>query len=92
MVQKHVEFKQGEPIPLTNSQLKVIFNQWDTNKDGLLDQEELKKAFEHLGAHFPKWRAGRALTIADEDRDGYISQKELDALVKYAIQKGYQVK
>ncbi|KAM7514211.1 hypothetical protein LguiA_003794 [Lonicera macranthoides] len=82
---------KGQKLNLTEEQLKMIFREADTNKDGRLDKKELKGAFERLGAIVSGWRAGRALYHADQDKDGFISEQELDDLVKYAVNWGYHV-
>lgn len=79
-------------LALTEGQLKSVFSKYDKNKDGLLDKKELKKAFRNLGAIIPGWRADRAISNADDNGDGYISEAELDDLVKYAVRCGYYVK
>ncbi|KAL5777800.1 hypothetical protein ACOSP7_010726 [Xanthoceras sorbifolium] len=76
-------------IPLTEEQWKVWLRGFDTNGDGRLSKEELKNALESLGSSFPTWRSWRALYHADENGDGYISDNELDGLVKYLIKRGY---
>ncbi|KAK3231404.1 hypothetical protein Dsin_003285 [Dipteronia sinensis] len=76
-------------IPLNEAQLKDKFKSFDTNKDGRLSKEELKNALESLGSSFPAWRTWRALRHADENGDGYISEDELDGLVKYIVKRGY---
>ncbi|KAA8537740.1 hypothetical protein F0562_027270 [Nyssa sinensis] len=75
----------GLTLTLNDTQLKNIFKQHDTNKDGQLDKKELKEAFRHLGALIPAYRAGRALCHADYNGDGYISEQELGDLVNYAL-------
>lgn len=76
-------------VPLNEAQLKSWFTLFDANKDGRLSKEELKNALEGLGSTFPAWRAWRALRHADENGDGYISEEELDGLVKYIVKRGY---
>ncbi|KAG6674716.1 hypothetical protein I3843_15G055800 [Carya illinoinensis] len=78
-------------MSLNEEQLKLIFKQKDVNSDGVLDKEELKKAFQQLGALIPVWRVHRALSHADENGDGLISAEELEEVVKYAHKVGYSV-
>ena len=80
------------PMPLTDDQLKKIFNQFDADKDHRLSREELKKAFEYLGSQFPSFRVWRGMHHADANSDGFISEEELDKLVKYVVPLGYTVK
>jgi len=73
--------------PLSEEQLNKIFNRYDTNGDGHLSWEELKSAYNILGMSFPGLRALRALCVADENRDGYISQKEFIKLMRKNYRK-----
>ena len=63
-------------------QLNKIFDRFDSNGDGHLSWEELKSAYNILGMSFPSLRALKALCVADENRDGYISQKEFIKLTR----------
>ncbi|KAE8729183.1 putative Calcium-binding EF-hand family protein [Hibiscus syriacus] len=72
--------------------VKGVFNRYDTNKDGFLRKQELKKAFASLGSRMPRVRASLALRHADVNGDGYIGQAELDKLVKYTLKRGYKFK
>ncbi|GMY28656.1 putative calcium-binding protein cml10 [Fagus crenata] len=68
-------------------QLQKIFKKYDFNNDGLLNKEELKKAFEYLNSCIPGVRASRGIHHADvngEIGDGYVNEEELNELVKYA--------
>lgn len=73
--------------PLSEEQLNKIFNRYDTNGDGHLSWEELKSAYNILGMSFPGLRALKALCVADENRDGYISQKEFIKLMRKKYRK-----
>ncbi|KAJ0086414.1 hypothetical protein Patl1_08963 [Pistacia atlantica] len=79
------------PIPYTEEQLKGMFWRFDKNGDRRLSKQELKAAFKELGALIPGFRANRGLHHADANGDGYISDEEVDKLVKYAYQLGYKV-
>ncbi|KAF2309838.1 hypothetical protein GH714_005334 [Hevea brasiliensis] len=76
-------------IPYTEAQLRQIFKSADRNKDGLLSVRELSQAFKSLGARNPAFRAHRAMSIADSNRDGYIDGKELEDVIKYTLKIGY---
>lgn len=63
--------------------MKYVFGRSDSDKDGYLSKQELKKAFSDLGVEFPSLRAMSALWHADDNGDNYISKKEMAELVKY---------
>ncbi|KDP38358.1 hypothetical protein JCGZ_04283 [Jatropha curcas] len=77
------------PKILTENELKRIFMQFDVNRDSVLSKEEIKKAFEYLGAFFPGFRANRGIRYADANGDGQVDLTELDDLVNYAVRLGY---
>ena len=81
-----------KPLPPTEDQLRNIFKKYDTNNDNKLSREELKKAFGYLGALIPGFRADRSLHHADANKDGYVNEREMDELVKYAVRVGFTVK
>ncbi|KAJ4837408.1 hypothetical protein Tsubulata_049954 [Turnera subulata] len=89
----HFHNKKGGSVPVTLSkeQLRNIFMQYDADNNKQLSKEELSKAFEHLGAVFPSFRAKRGLKYADANGDGQIDLKELEDLVNYANDLGYTV-
>ncbi|CAK9177001.1 unnamed protein product [Ilex paraguariensis] len=72
-------------------QLKGILKKHDTNGDGKLSREELKAAFRSLGLQFSGWKAWRAVHHVDANRDGYVSEEEMNELVKYAMQWGFTI-
>ena len=79
-------------LPPTEDQLRNIFKKYDTNNDNMLSREELKKAFDYLGSLIPGFRADRGLHHADANKDGYVNEREMDDLVKYAVQVGFTVR
>ena len=82
----------NKPLPPTEDQLRNIFKKYDTNNDNMLSREELKKAFDYLGSLIPGFRADRGLHHADANKDGYVNEREMDDLVKYAVQVGFTVR
>lgn len=75
-------------MTVTNEKdLKQILKAHDVDGDGRLSKNELKEAFRKLGAWFPAFRAARALSHAHANNDGYISDDELDQLVKYIVNR-----
>ncbi|XVF36261.1 hypothetical protein REPUB_Repub19eG0042800 [Reevesia pubescens] len=73
--------------------LKRVFEQYG-KKDGegqiRLYKDDLKNAFEYLGALMPGYKAVAALKYIDTDKNGYIKGNELDALIEYAYGSGYR--
>ncbi|KAG6674699.1 hypothetical protein I3842_15G057200 [Carya illinoinensis] len=78
-------------VPYTELQLKDIFKSFDKDGDGYLSRKELRNAFSSLGSSAPRWRAFRALWHADSNKDGRISEAELENLVTYALKHGYTI-
>ncbi|KAG2663704.1 hypothetical protein I3843_16G047500 [Carya illinoinensis] len=79
-----------KPAPLTSEeQLLEILKKYDVNHDSGLSKEELKAAFQSLGALLPGWRANRALHHVDTNGDGLVSWEELKGLTQYAKKHGY---
>ncbi|KAL5777790.1 hypothetical protein ACOSP7_010716 [Xanthoceras sorbifolium] len=80
-------------ISIPEEKLEDFFRRFKTDdQDQRLSKQELKDAFDSLGSRFPAWRAKRALQHADTNGNGYISEQELDGLVKYAAKHGYDKK
>ncbi|KAJ7942697.1 putative Calcium-binding EF-hand family protein [Quillaja saponaria] len=55
--------------------------------DGRLNKEELKVALRQLGSRNAAWRYRRCLSHADDNKDGLVSEKEQEELVKYLVAK-----
>ncbi|KAG8654751.1 hypothetical protein MANES_05G172801v8 [Manihot esculenta] len=79
-------------VNFTEEQLKKIFMQFDENRDNLLSKDEIKKAFNYLGAMIPEFRASRGIKKADTNGDGMVDLSELNDLISYAFKLGYSVK
>ncbi|KAK1407533.1 hypothetical protein QVD17_39150 [Tagetes erecta] len=56
----------------------------DTNNDGFISHEELAQAIRNNGGWFARWKANRALKVADENRNGFIDENEILKLVAFA--------
>ncbi|GMN35195.1 hypothetical protein TIFTF001_005135 [Ficus carica] len=86
---KNVLFTKKKRVPeYSEDMLKGVLARYDIDGDGVLTRKELKEAFKAAGSSFPGWRAIRALCHADKNRDGVISEKELNNLVSYATKRG----
>ncbi|KAM4129505.1 hypothetical protein ACJW30_01G028600 [Castanea mollissima] len=72
--------------------LRQIFKKFDANNDNQLSKEELKRAFPYLGSIIPGIRANRGLHHADANKDGFVNEREIDELIKYAVRPGFSVK
>ncbi|OMO74802.1 hypothetical protein COLO4_26492 [Corchorus olitorius] len=73
-------------------ELRNVFEQYGRKEGGeiRLYQDNLKNAFEYLGALMPGYKAASALRYIDSDKSGYIRGDELQALVEYAYSSGYR--
>ncbi|XVF60066.1 hypothetical protein PTKIN_Ptkin08bG0013200 [Pterospermum kingtungense] len=89
---RHSTPKAAPPLFTKLAELIIsLFRRLDSNKDGRLSRQELKNAFNSLGSKLPTYRALMGLYKADENRDGYITEEEMDKLVQYALSCGYHV-
>lgn len=70
-------------IITTEKQIRETLKKADSNGDGYLAKDELKKAFKEFGSKMPWWRATLCLWKADTNCDGLISGEELDIVVDY---------
>ncbi|KAJ9186728.1 hypothetical protein P3X46_002271 [Hevea brasiliensis] len=77
---------------VSDVQLRKLFSRFDVNKDNRLSKEEISEALSQLGAFLPDYRAGRALTHCDANKDGFIDLDEFDDFVSYAESKGFEIK
>ncbi|CAK9312585.1 unnamed protein product [Citrullus colocynthis] len=71
-------------VTLSREQIKEIFKYHDSDKDGFLNIQELTRAFGSLGSMIPFYKARYGMIYADADKDGLISETELDKLIDYA--------
>ncbi|GLU04278.1 hypothetical protein SLE2022_214370 [Rubroshorea leprosula] len=76
---------------LTKDQLREIFKNHSADQANVrLGREELRAAFEQLGAQLPTYQAACALKYLNNDNDQYITEDELGALVDYAYAYGFR--
>ncbi|XP_057999028.1 calmodulin-like protein 5 [Hevea brasiliensis] len=85
-------YNKNASVYLTEDQLRGIFMQFDVNHDNVLSRDEIKKAFDYIGAWFPGYRARDGIRHADANGDGVVDLNELDDLVNYACKIGYYIK
>lgn len=78
-------------IPWTKEQAMAEFQRLDKDGDGRISKEELKAAFTKFGSRWSSFRAWRALSHADANKDGFISMEEVTDLVNYAVKCGYKL-
>ncbi|OAY52685.1 hypothetical protein MANES_04G102700v8 [Manihot esculenta] len=80
------------PVPFTEEQVRQVFMKFDLNGDNVLSREEIRQAFNYLGAMFPAYRARQGIKFSDANGDGVIDMSEIDDLVKYAYNLGFNVR
>ncbi|OAY52686.1 calmodulin-like protein 4 [Manihot esculenta] len=83
---------KSAPVPLTEDQVRQIFMKFDLNGDNVLSREEIRQAFNYLGAMFPAQKARQGIKLADANGDGVVDMSEMEDLVKYAYNLGYVVR
>lgn len=76
---------------MTISEFKRWLKRFDKDKDGRISKAELREIIRANGGWFCSWKAGRAVTSADADGDGFIDENEIRHLVEFA-QKEFGVK
>ncbi|KAG6608482.1 Polcalcin Syr v 3, partial [Cucurbita argyrosperma subsp. sororia] len=83
--------KSKKRSKLSREQLSVIFRNHDGDGDGRLSPSELTEAFRYIGSFMPSYRAGKALSHADSNNDGFINEEEFELLINYAEKRKYTV-
>uniref|UniRef100_UPI00397ECF5D EF-hand domain-containing protein n=1 Tax=Salmonella sp. s58078 TaxID=3159699 RepID=UPI00397ECF5D len=71
---------------MSENELKELFIKHDADGDKCLSKKELKKAFKELGILLPEFKANKALSFADTNGDGVITDDEINLLVRYVRQ------
>ncbi|OAY52688.1 calmodulin-like protein 5 [Manihot esculenta] len=89
---RRVNSYRSAPAPLTEDQVRQIFMKFDLNGDNVLSREEIRQAFNYLGAMFPAQQARQGIKLADSNGDGVVDMSEMEDLVKYAYNLGYVVR
>ncbi|PIA56439.1 hypothetical protein AQUCO_00700636v1 [Aquilegia coerulea] len=72
---------------MTVEEFKNWLNQFDADKDGRISKEELHEAVRSLGVWFTSWKTRRGLLAADDNKNGYVDEHEVDHLFAYAQKK-----
>ena len=63
------------------SEVDKTFAKLDTNSDSYLSKDELKKGLDSLQQTYTDEELQQVLDLADSDKDGRISKKELSAYI-----------
>ncbi|KAJ6810816.1 polcalcin Cyn d 7-like [Iris pallida] len=69
---------------MTVDEFKEWMRRFDTDADGRISRDELRRAIRSLGGRFSGWKSRNWIRQADSDGDGYIDDGEIDNLVEYA--------
>lgn len=69
---------------ITMDDFKIWLMKFDSDKDGRISQEELRKAIRSRGGWFSTRKSGRGISEADFDQSGYIDADEIDNLLDFA--------
>ncbi|OVA15803.1 EF-hand domain [Macleaya cordata] len=89
-------FKQGRVVKrsvsskgkreMTMEEFKLWLKEFDDDGDGRISKEELREAIRSVGGGgwFTTWKSGRGIRSADDNRDGFISDNEINNLVDFA--------
>mmetsp|Transcript_80792 Transcript_80792/g.127472 ORF Transcript_80792/g.127472 Transcript_80792/m.127472 type:complete len:177 (-) Transcript_80792:74-604(-) len=76
---KSVHRKVKETLALTKSQpenVKAVFQAWDTDSNGVISEDELRKALQDLDVSLTREQLRSAILLADADADGVVKYEE----------------
>jgi Ca2+-binding EF-hand superfamily protein len=68
----------------SEEELIEVFRVFDTDGDGLICEEELRKVMEELGCKLTEKEITEILEVADKDKDGYLNYNEFVDLLNPA--------
>ena len=69
---------------MTVDEFKEWLRRFDTDRDGRISRDELRRAMRAIRARFTGWRSKQGISYADTDGDGYIDDSEVDGLIEFA--------
>ncbi|XP_008777302.1 polcalcin Phl p 7-like [Phoenix dactylifera] len=69
---------------MTVEEFKEWLKRFDTNKDGRISRDELRRAIRSVRGRFSGWKSNRGIRHADTDGDGLLDDGEIDNLVEFA--------
>ncbi|RWW64182.1 hypothetical protein BHE74_00028595 [Ensete ventricosum] len=69
---------------MTTEEFKVWLKSFDTNKDGRISRDELRRAIRSIRVRFSGWKSKRGVEYADSNGDGFIDDGEIDNLLEFA--------
>lgn len=69
---------------LTVEEFKNWLMRFDTDRDGRISKEELRRAIRSLGARYSGWKSGRGVRGADANGDGFLDDAEIENLISFA--------
>ncbi|RWW33775.1 hypothetical protein GW17_00001490 [Ensete ventricosum] len=69
---------------MTVEEFKEWLMKFDTDRDGRISREELKRAIRSIRGRFSGWKSHRGIRFADSDGSGFIDEAEMGNLVEFA--------
>lgn len=69
---------------MTVDEFKEWLRRFDTDQDGRISRDELRRALRAIRSRFTGWRSRQGISYADADGDGYIDDSEVDGLIEFA--------
>ncbi|THU49055.1 hypothetical protein C4D60_Mb06t05540 [Musa balbisiana] len=69
---------------MTVDEFKEWLKRFDTDRDGRISREELKRAIRSIRGRFSGWKSKRGIKYSDADGNGFIDEDEFDNLVDFA--------
>jgi len=69
---------------MTVEEFKEWLKKFDTDGDGRISKDELRKAIRSRGERFSGWKSGHGIRKADANRNGAIDDVEIANLVTFA--------